>query len=272
MTGTTRCCCTERVLMLVLAASPWTPGIAHGQAGPPPTEDPAPADTAPAAGDAEPERTTLEAEQRALERADAEERAAEQEPPGENPAAWSKFFYLQGTFGYSYVDLRALAFDGLTPDEFTVNGSGYTTGAALGFRLFLLNLGARVAWARHDQFALGAVMGEIGLRVPNDIAEPYLRVGAGYGWMNEDFDQLRAEARQDPQIDGFMAEVGTGFDFWVHELVTVGLAIDIAFYLLARDAIEACIGGGCPSFEDAGEEGDATAIQARVALQVGLVL
>jgi len=222
---------------------------------------------------APPAESELEREQRALEADDARRQQAEEaEGDGDNPRAWSKLFYLQADLGYSYVDLRAIAFDNLTPEEFAVSGSGVTTGVAAGFRIFLLTLGGRFQYGSYDRFDLVGAMFDLGLRIPNDIAEPYLRFGAGWGWMNEQFDEL---VPADPRIDGFMAEVGAGFDFWVHELVTVGLAIDVAFYALARDAIEACLGAGggmCADFEDATDEGDATALQARVALQVGLVL
>lgn len=205
------------------------------------------------------------AEQRALEEEAARERAAAEaqrrEEDGDRPG-WRKWLWLDAAVGYTFASLEAIRYEDLVPQTVSRASSGFTTSVGTGLRLFVATLGGRYTFSTYGDFQLQSVGGELGFRIPAGAVEPFLRVGAGYGWMDADLGGL------DPNIDGAMLDVGAGLDVWVHPHVTVGFALQTGVFFLNREAVEACLDGDCGSVE-LGTDGTATVLQARIELRVG---
>lgn len=194
----------------------------------------------------------------------AEAPAAADTDEGPSLPQYTRFFYFQPFLGYSYVDGGALGGDDRNvPAAVRLESNGFSIGSGLGFKIFILQLGGRVTYAFHEDYNLGGVMGELGVRIPIPVFEPIVRLGAGYGWMNVK-NTLGDLILDDP--GGFLLDIGLGFDVWVGSNVTIGFDGAVGLYFLAREAIRcARTGEGCTV-----EENDnAGALQIRLQLTVG---
>lgn len=204
----------------------------------------------------------------------AQDGAQEEAPASETPAAeadqgpalpqYMRFFYVQPFLGYSYVDGGALGGNDVNvPAAARLQSSGFNIGSGLGFKIFVLQLGGRVTYAFHEDYNLGGVTGEIGVRVPIPVFEPIVRVGAGWGWMNVK-NTLGDLILDDPA--GFLLDIGLGFDVWVGSNFTIGFDGAVGLYFLGRDSIQ-CLGTGEGCTIE--ENDNAGALQIRLQLTLG---
>jgi len=189
--------------------------------------------------------------------------AEEPKDEGKKLPQYTRFFYAQPFVGYSWADGGALGGnDSNTPSALRLEGHGLTVGGALGFKIIVLQLGARAVYSFYEDYDLGGVMGDIGVRIPIPVFEPIIRVGLGYGWMNAK-NTLGDLLSQNP--DGFLLDIGLGFDIWAGSNITVGFDGALGFYFLARDGID-CLGtAGC----EIDESHNAGALQLRLQLTIG---
>lgn len=195
------------------------------------------------------------------------EETAAQEDEGPALPQYTRFFYFQPFLGYSWADGGALGGnDTNLPDTARLESSGLNVGAALGFKIFVLQLGARATYAFHEDYDLGGIMGELGVRIPIPVFEPIVRLGAGFGWLNIK-NTLGDILEENPS--GFLLDIGLGFDVWLGSNFTLGFDGAVGLYFLARDSIE-CLRAGdgldCTVREDADNAG---ALQIRLQLTLG---
>ena len=91
------------------------------------------------------------------------------------------FLWLEAGGGLGLANLKK--FDFVDQSLYSEQLSGPTFNFGAGLRLFILTLGARVAYSPYKDFNLGAALLEVGLRIPAGIVEPAFRVYGGYAWV-----------------------------------------------------------------------------------------
>lgn len=199
-----------------------------------PTSDPAPSQPtpadptpAPAADPAPPQESLAEREARQRE---ADRAAQQREEDDESPT----IFWLEGVVGASYIDIISFSQDNFIPEAERMNGIGFTGGAAAGFKLFIITLGARATISTFEMFDLGTIAFDLGLRIPTPIVEIYARVGAGYAWMGA--ADWQSPSMSDTSVFGLMVDAGAGFDFYLMRNIAIGAGLDFAFLNLGRQA------------------------------------
>jgi hypothetical protein len=176
-------------------------------------------------------------------------------------------FYLEGGFGYSYVDLRAFSSDGnFLPSIERHSGSGYSLNAAAGLRVAFLFFGGRGTLASYENFEIGTAMVEAGIRINTPTLEPWARVGFGYGWMGSADYETPGLSQTD--VYGFAFNGGFGLDIFLSRIFCIGVGAEIDILNMTRQRIDM---DDVPSATiDVSEPGDAVGFQGRIQVHVGL--
>lgn len=180
--------------------------------------------------------------------------------------------WLEGTFGYSYIDLAQFRQDNFLPSSERLSGSGYVGGAALGFRVKLFTAGVRVTVAKYDEFDLGNAMLDLALRIPASMFDPYVRFGIGYAWMTD--NGFEAPRVGEADVFGLITELGLGLDIYINDYLALGFGIDAALLNLTRQDLRDCMGDGdCRFLEfNLDENGDSLGLQLRAQVHLSLHL
>ncbi len=180
-------------------------------------------------------------------------RRAPEEEVDEEEEDRTRVFYLEASAGYTYANLGVIKNDNLVPEIQRLEGHGWALGAGGGFFVSLFTLGVQFEYANHDEFDLGTLTLDVGIRIPTPHIEPYLRVGIGYAWLTG-LDNFREEA--DDPIRGVAVDLGLGFDFQINKLAAIGIGADVALFNVRRAGVD---GPPVPSVE-IGEDGDAIGV------------
>jgi len=184
------------------------------------------------------------------------------EEEGDGRAA--DLLWIEGTFGYSYVDLVQFSQTSFLPMIERFKGSGYAAGVAAGVRLSMLMIGARGTLASYEWFDFWTIGGEVHLRLPIGKLEPFVRAGVGYGFVGQfDYDVV-----EDSQVDvfGLVLDAGVGIDIYLDKIFAIGAGMDGAFLNLSRQRVDET---GCPNptctVDEVNfrEDGDAAGLQLR---------
>lgn len=148
-----------------------------------------------------------------------------------------------------------------------VYGTGPAIAAAVGFRIWWLAVGARASFAGYEGFQIGTVGGELTLRLPVPIIEPWVRVGFGYGWQG-DANYQTGTARETTTY-GWAFQAGLGLDIYLVNWLTIGagFGLDVLNMTRQRDPSVMCMGvtDVCPSMN-----GDALGLQLKGLATIGL--
>lgn len=180
-----------------------------------------------------------------------------------NEGVGSDIFWIEPTFGYSYINLVQFNQDNFFPSAERTKDNGYVAGVGLGFRIKILTLGGRVSFAKYPDFDLGTAVFDAGLRIPLGVVEPYFRLGIGYAWVGS--ANYGDPGLSETDIYGLAAEAGAGVDFYFNKYVAIGIGMDAAVLNLSRqDVRDGCTGGVCdPSNFNLEEDGDSVGLQVR---------
>lgn len=188
------------------------------------------------------------------------------------------FLWLEVEGGISYVDLIALQNRSFTdpvsgasataPTFVETRGTGPMIGAAGGFRLSFFALGVRGTFASYDSgFEIGTIGGEVHLRIPLPVVEPYIRVGAGYAWQGD--ANYSDPAASPATVYGWTVNGAVGLDIFVFWWLSLGIGGQVDFLNMTRqtDPTATCMGPTdfCPT-----QNGDALGVQGRAFGQLGL--
>ncbi len=181
------------------------------------------------------------------------------------------FFWLELQGGISYVNLVAFSqtqFSGggasvTVPGFNEVEGSGPSIGVGAGFRVFWFGIGARATYAFYPGFEIGTVGGEVTLRLPVPIVEPWIRVGAGYAWQgNGNYSSMTMSVSPATTVYGWNVNGGLGLDVFITWWLAIGVGLELDLLNMTRqsDPTAMCMGVTefCPR-----EQGDALGGQAR---------
>jgi len=149
-----------------------------------------------------------------------------------------------------------------------VYGTGPVIGLGVGFRVWWIAVGARASFALYDTFQIGTVGGEVTLRLPVPIVEPWVRVGFGYGWQGEASYGTAGVAARSTTTYGWAFQSGLGLDIYLTNWFTIGagVGLDILNMTRQRDPSVMCMAvtDVCP-----GNNGDALGLQIKGLLTVG---
>ncbi len=143
------------------------------------------------------------------------------------------WFWLEAEGGYEHIDLTT--FDGgsaFTGGSISESSDGGAVSAGIGAQLVFLTLGARARFGFFDQYRLGRIGGEVGLRLPLGRLEPRFDLGAGYAALGT-FDGV---APDDFAVGGAYARAGAGLDFFPVELMSIGAHATFDVLALTRAA------------------------------------
>lgn len=145
------------------------------------------------------------------------------------------WFWIEAQGGYEHVGLRTFDVDeqALTAGFVDTSANGGFVSAGLGARLIFLTLGARARLGLFDQWQLGRVGGEIGLRIPLGPVEPRFDLGVGYAALGN----LDSSAGRALSIDGLYARAGAGLDFYLGKYVSIGGQATFDFMALTRPGL-----------------------------------
>lgn len=188
------------------------------------------------------------------------------ETEGDGRAA--DLLWVEGAFGYSYVNLAQFDSDGFLPGIEQYKGGGYMAALAAGVRLSMLMIGARGTLASYEWFDFWTIGGELHLRIPIGSLEPYVRAGAGYGFVgqaNYDVPEM-----SDPDVFGLVIDAGAGLDIYLDKIVAIGFGVDGAYLNLTRQRVDMDGCGGTAmnpcmvGTVDFQEDGDAAGLQLRI--------
>jgi hypothetical protein len=203
--------------------------------------------------------------------AESAPQAAPPPPPPEEPGYRKRgVFFLEPFFGFSQVDLMRFRQSNFLPQADHARGTGYAGGLGVGFRLYWLTLGARGVAAKYPDFYIGSLLFDVSLRIPFGRFEPFVRGGVGYAWLGD--PNFADFGDSDVRSHGIAGEVGAGLDIFLSRVVSIGVAFDAAFLNLTRQGDDSCsqctiAGATTVNLE---EDGDATGLQLRAQLRLGL--
>ncbi len=149
-----------------------------------------------------------------------------------------------------------------------VYGTGPVIGLGVGFRVWWIAVGARASFALYDTFQIGTIGGEVTLRLPVPIVEPWVRVGFGYGWQGEASYGTAGVSARSTTTYGWAFQSGLGLDIYLTNWLTIGagVGLDILNMTRQRDPSVMCMAvtDVCP-----GNNGDALGLQIKGLLTVG---
>lgn len=191
------------------------------------------------------------------------------------------FLWIEAFGGVANVNLVAFngagTFSGTSTDGTStsvfdeVAGTGPMVGAALGFRVYWIAVGARFNYASYDVFQIGTVGGEVALRLPIPVVEPYARVGFGYAWQGDANYAVTTggvTARPSTTVYGWAFNAALGLDIFLANWFTIGAGVGLDVLNMGRqtDPSMTCMGvtDFCPS-----KPGDAVGYQISGFGQIG---
>lgn len=201
------------------------------------------------------------------------------EPPPEGDGRDVDFIWLEAFGGVANVNLVAFqnsnfsdaAGSGGSTVFNEVNATGPMIGGALGFRVYWLAIGARTTFASYSTFQIGTVGGEVALRFPIPVVEPYIRVGFGYAWQGDsNYMVTTGGVTTNPAttVYGWAFNAALGLDIFLANWFTIGAGVGLDVLNMTRqsDPRMSCMGvtDFCPS-----RSGDAVGYQLSGFGQIG---
>ena len=198
--------------------------------------------------------------------------AEEEEPEPEGDGRDVDFIWFELEGGVSTVDLIAFRdtnFVSLAAGEpafDNLRGTGPMAGLGVGFRIYWLTVGARGTYANYQNFDIGTIGGDLALRFPIPVVEPYIRAGLGYAWQGQ--ANYRDPAMSATTVYGWSFDAALGVDIYLANWFTIGAGAGLNLRHMSRqsDPRQPCMGATdiCP-----GNPGDAVGYQLRGFIQVG---
>ena len=173
--------------------------------------------------------------------------------------------WIEGAFGYSYVNLVQFSHTEFLPQIDRYKGGGYMAALAAGVRLSFLMIGARGTLSSYEWFDLWSIGGEVHLRIPVAAVEPYARIGAGYAFVGQADYDVPEMSEQD--VFGLMLDAGAGIDIYLDQIFAIGAGLDVAWLNLSRQRVDmdGCMEMTCGTGTiDFTEDGDAAGLQLRL--------
>jgi len=162
---------------------------------------------------------------------------AEQKDSGRN----FELFWIDGTIGGSYIDMRQFSSDTLQIEKSSAGGPAFSLGAGLRFVVFVA--GARIRHNALSSFNMWQINGEAGFKIPVSSFDILFALHGGYSFVGRLGDANQATSTSTPaandavSVRGFNGGLDVAFDYYVSPTFSVGAGIlgDVLF--LNRPAV-----------------------------------
>jgi hypothetical protein len=152
-----------------------------------------------------------------------------------------EFVWLNAEVGAMHLGLQTFkANDLVDADAVASTQTGPLFGAGLGVRLVFVTLGARFRLGSFADWQLWTLNGELGLRIPLGVIEPYFTLGGGYASIGSfDSDNLGADLNDaGVDITGFDVRGGFGLDVYLSDLFSIGANLTGEVLVLTRPGVD----------------------------------
>lgn len=161
---------------------------------------------------------------------------AEKEDSGRN----FELFYLDGSLGASYLDMRQFASSSLALEKTSAAGPAFSLGA--GIRLVVLTLGVRARYNALTAFNMWQLDGEVGLKFPISKFDLLIGLHGGYSFVGRLGDASVGNTTTPTNADnitvhGFNAGLDVALDYYVSPYVSVGIGALADFLYLTRPPV-----------------------------------
>jgi hypothetical protein len=223
-------------------AAPAPPPAAPPPAAPPPAPPPYPPPAAPPPLPPAPTAGGLTAppplSPAAAPSADAEKQKRQDEAKEEDSGRGLSWFWIDAEGGFQHVGLQTFEVDegALTAGLVESTASGGYIGAGLGLRLVFLTLGPRFRVGFFSPYQLFSIGGELGIRIPLGVVEPHFNLGAGYSALGS-LSGAIGNVPDAVSISGLDVRVGGGLDFFVTNVLSLGIGASWELLVLTRPGV-----------------------------------
>jgi hypothetical protein len=145
-----------------------------------------------------------------------------------------EFAYFQVEGGAQLAALTAMSESGtLLPSTGKNSGLGPYFGGAAGIRLLFLTVGPRFRYAHFTDWDLWTLNLDLGWHVPLGNLEPYAVLGGGFAKVGRSAEGVTGLSDV-PSITGFNVRLGSGLDYYLSNVFSVGAAVQLDFLRLSR--------------------------------------
>lgn len=149
-----------------------------------------------------------------------------------------ELFWVDGTLGGSYIDMRQFSQSSLQVENASSAGPAFSLGA--GVRFVVLVLGARARYNALSAFNMWQINGEVGLKFPIKSFDLLIGGHGGYSFVGRLGDASVATNTSTPastdavKIRGFNAGLDFALDYFASSLFSVGVGATADFLFLNR--------------------------------------
>jgi hypothetical protein len=172
-----------------------------------------------------------------------------------------EFVWLNGEIGVQHLGLQTFKANKLVDAAVVkTTQSGLLFGGGLGLRLVFVTAGARFRLGNFSDWQLWTLDGEVGIRVPIGVIEPYFDLAAGYASMGH-FDASNVGAdfnKAGVSVTGFNVRIGGGLDLYLSDVVSIGGKVSGDMMFLSRPKVadsNLTTGGGTLAADVYGADG-----------------
>lgn len=135
-----------------------------------------------------------------------------------------EFLYINGEAGVTHLGLQTFKANNLLDaGVVSTTQTGPTFGAGIGVRLVFITLGARFRLSSFSQYQVWTLGGELGLRIPLGMVEPYFTLGAGFASLGSfDKNDLGGAQSSGVSVKGYDIRAGFGVDVYLTPVFSIG--------------------------------------------------
>jgi hypothetical protein len=162
---------------------------------------------------------------------------AEQKDSGRN----FELFWIDGTIGGSYIDMRSFDESSLNIKKSSAGGPAFSLGAGLRFLVFVA--GARIRHNALSSFNMWQINGELGVKIPVSSIDLLFGLHGGYSFVGRLGDANQATNTSTPvandavSVRGFNGGLDVALDYYVSPLFSVGAGVLGDVLLLNRPPV-----------------------------------
>jgi hypothetical protein len=145
------------------------------------------------------------------------------------------FVYFEVGGGAQLASLTAVSESGrLLPATDTNSAVGPYFSAAGGIRLLYLTVGPHFRFAHFTAWDLWTLNLDVGWHIPLGKLEPYAVLGGGFAKVGRSADSM--PIMRDVSVSGFNVRLGSGLDYYLSNVFSVGASVQFDLLRLSRGA------------------------------------
>ncbi len=151
-----------------------------------------------------------------------------------------EWIYLNGEIGFEHLGLETFKATSNLFDSKVVPSTqtGVLYGAGAGIRIVFITLGARFRLGSFSNYQVWTLDGEVGLRVPLGVVEPYFTVSGGYASLGAfSAANLGGVSAGDVSVTGYDIRGGGGLDIYITHWFSIGASVTGEVLELTRPGV-----------------------------------